>query len=77
MRSAERLTAGNYRRIARGAGLTPQHVARTLKGKRGASLHVAYRIAKAAGVSLDELYAFITSHPDIVVRGRRTRGDQG
>ena len=69
------LGPGNYRRIARKAKLSPQHVGRLLKGKRGASFHVAARVAQAAGVTLDALYAFITSQPELIIKGRRTVAD--
>jgi transcriptional regulator with XRE-family HTH domain len=67
------LGEGNYRRISKKAGLSPQHVARVLKGMRGCSLHVAKSIADAAGVSLDALYLFIASQPKFSLEGRRTR----
>lgn len=73
---ASRLEPGNYRSIARGAGLTPQHVSRVLRGMKGTSLHVAARIAEAAGVTLDELHAFITAQPSLVVRPRQTMLDR-
>ena len=67
-----KLEAGNYRRIHRASGLSPQHISRVIKGSKGASLHVAKRIADAAGVSLDELYSYIVYSPELNVRGRRT-----
>ena len=67
------LGPGNYRRIARTAGVTPQHVARVLRGERGASLHVGARIAKAAGVTLDQMYEFISNSPTLEIKGRHTR----
>ena len=69
------LQSGNYRRICGKAGLTPQHVARVLQGRKGASFHVAARIAKAAGVTLDEMHAFIAASPALEVKGRRTVAD--
>lgn len=55
----KKLGPGNYRRIARHTGLTPQHVSRVLRGLRGCSLRVAAKIALAADVDLEELYRFI------------------
>jgi transcriptional regulator with XRE-family HTH domain len=72
--TASRLGPGNYRRIARIAGLTPAHVGRVLRGTRGASFHVGARIAVAAGVTLDQLYTYIAQSPELEVRGRRTVG---
>lgn len=69
------LGAGNYRRIFRTSGISPQHIARVVTGRKGASLHVAKRIAFAAGVSLDEMYNFIMSSPLLAVRGRHTMAD--
>lgn len=69
------LGRGNYRSIARRAGLSVQHVSRTLRGERGASFHVAARIAKAAGVTLDEMHRYIMASPSLNVQGRRTKGD--
>lgn len=66
------LEPGNYRRICRGAGVTPQHIARVVTGRKGASLHVAKRIADAAGVTLDELYLFIMTSPTLNIKGRPT-----
>jgi transcriptional regulator with XRE-family HTH domain len=57
------LGPGNYRRIARGAGLTHQHVSRVLRGQRGASLAAASRIADAAGVTLDDLRFYLEDLP--------------
>lgn len=70
-----RLGPGNYRRIAKSAQLVPQHVSRVLKAQKGCSLEVAARIARAAGVSIDAMYAFIASHPHYRNRGRRTRAE--
>lgn len=70
-----RLGQGNYRRIAAVSGLTPQHVGRVLRGIRGASFHVAARIADAADVSLDELHRYIVGQPGLRIRGRRTTQD--
>lgn len=69
------LAAGRYRHIARRVGCAPQHVSRVIKGERGASLHVAARIAAAAGVSLDQLYRFICASPKLNIKGRATRRD--
>jgi transcriptional regulator with XRE-family HTH domain len=73
--TVSKLAPGNYRRICRGCGISPQHIARVVTGRKGASLHVANRIAVAAGVTLDELYAFIVNSPALKVRGRRTVAD--
>ncbi len=70
------LGPGNYRRIARGARLTPQHVGRVLGGRRGTSLEVGARIAAAAGVTLDQLYAFIKATPSYHNHGRKTMADR-
>lgn len=53
-----KLTEGNFRRIARATNLTPQHVGRVIKGAVNTTLTTAYQIAKAAGVTLDELYEY-------------------
>ncbi len=55
------LGQGNYRRISRAAGLTPQHVSRVLRGKKGVSFQTASRIADASEVSLDDLRNYIES----------------
>lgn len=47
--------------VARKAGLSRGFVYRVLKGQRGLSLNTAARIAKAAGVTLDELYHYLSS----------------
>ncbi len=74
-RVAKLLGPGNYRRIARSAKLSPQHVARILRGLRGASFHVAARVAQSAGVTLDQLHAYIVAQPGLVIKGRKTRGE--
>lgn len=56
------LCAGNFRRISRLTGFTPQHVGRVLKGSNGATLESAAKIAKAAGVTLDELSEFVAKN---------------
>ena len=56
----QRLGPGNYRRISRKSGFTPQHVSRVLRGVTGARLDAAAKIADAAGVSLDQLWRYIT-----------------
>ncbi len=53
------LDSGNYGRIARASGFSIPHISRVLTGKRGTPLKSAARIAAAAGVSLDELHAWI------------------
>lgn len=53
-----RLAPGNYHGIARRSGLSLQHVSRVLRGIRGATLTTAARIARGAGVSMDELVAY-------------------
>lgn len=52
---AARLGPGNFGRISRRAGVSKFHVARFLKGYRGASFDIAGDIAEAADVSLDDL----------------------
>lgn len=54
------LGPGNYHRIARGSGYTPQYISRVLRGKIGVRFHGAAVIAEAAGVTLDELWNFIS-----------------
>lgn len=51
----ERLGPGNFGRISRQAGVSKFHVARFLKGIRGASFDIGGDIAEAAGVTLDDL----------------------
>src|SRR5215207_3587791 len=80
MRSVETLARslgrGNYGPIARKAELETAHVSRVLRGMRGVSLVVASRIADAAGVSLDELRAFIEATGETsYLRTRRTHYD--
>lgn len=54
------LGPGNYHAIARNAGMTPQHVSRILRRRHGTSLEIAAKVAKAAGVTLDDLYTYTT-----------------
>lgn len=61
----ERLAPGNYHRISRASGLSLQHVSRVLRGIRGASFDTASLIARAAGVSLDQLHAYRTANRGI------------
>lgn len=67
------LGRGNYIKIARGAGLTPSHVGRVLRGLRGASFHVAARIAVSANVTLDQMYDYIYAQSELTIRGRQTQ----
>lgn len=69
------LGPGNYRRIAKVAGLSSTHVSRALRGERGLSLVIAARIARAANVTLDELYTHISASPRHRPFGRRTRAE--
>ncbi len=55
------LGSGNYRRIAKGVGVYPQHVSRFLKGRTGASWDVACRIADVAGVTMNQLREYRNS----------------
>lgn len=71
------LADGQYHTIARKSGLSPQHVSRTIKGERGCSFHIAYRIAYAAGVTLDQLYYFIHQSSTLAVKHRATRKERG
>jgi hypothetical protein len=62
------LNTGNYRRISRATKFTPQHVGRVLKGTKGTTLDGAALIAVAAGVTIDELHAYVVRARE---RGRR------
>ena len=57
----KKLGQGNFHAIARKADINPAHVSRVLRGLRGASMDTAGRIAKAADVTVDELYAYIAA----------------
>lgn len=71
-----RLSIGQYGKLARMSGMSKQHISRALNGYRGLSFHSAARLAMAADVSLDHLYAFILSQPRLTFCGRKTRGDK-
>jgi transcriptional regulator with XRE-family HTH domain len=49
------LGPGNYHRIARETGVTPQHISRFIRGLRGATFELAIAVAESAGVGLDDL----------------------
>lgn len=53
------LDSGNYYRLAQQTGLVRQHISRALNGKGRLSLEAAGRIAKAAGISIDEVEKYI------------------
>lgn len=54
---AEKLGPGNYQGVAKRSGVSRWHVGRILSGRaKGWSPDVGYRIAQAAGVTVDELY---------------------
>ena len=74
-RPTEKLCSGNYRRIARLSGLSLSHVKRSLTGQRGLTLYTAHLIAKAAKVSLDQLWHFIQHEAQArdTEFGRRTK----
>lgn len=65
-----RLT-GNFANVARLAGTTHQHVMRAMKGENRLSFGMAVRIAKAAGVSVDELAAHVYSGDEEMQRQLR------
>lgn len=67
------LGPGNYGRIARLSGTSPEHVSRVCRGLRGTSLIAAHRIAEAAGVTLDELYRYVSTSSTFVATGRKTQ----
>jgi transcriptional regulator with XRE-family HTH domain len=54
-----KLGPGNYRRIGRLSGFSHQHISSALRGENGLSLDSAAMIARAAGVSLDNLHRYI------------------
>lgn len=56
---AQLLGPGNYSRIAEGCGLSRPFVGRVLRGERGASLESAVKIARSAGVRLEELNRYL------------------
>jgi len=60
-RTIAKLSAGNYRQLARDTGLSRQHISRVLRGMRGLSLDSANLICAAARVSLDQLNLYIES----------------
>lgn len=53
------LGPGNYKPLARKAGLSAVHVSKALRGKVGLTLDAAARIADAAEVSIDDLLYYI------------------
>ena len=59
---AELLGPGNYRRIAKEAGFTSQYISRFLRGQRGAKFATAKRIADVAGITLDQLWAYVEAN---------------
>lgn len=58
---ADSLGRGNYKPLARKAGLSAVHVSKALRGKVGLTLGAAARIADAAEVSIDDLFDYIDS----------------
>ena len=58
------LGTGNYKRIGREVGVSPQHVSRFLRGIKGATFGMASEIADAADTSLDDLRWFIGCNID-------------
>lgn len=53
----KRLSPGNFGRIAKRTGHTKQHISRVCRGLRVPSFDVAANIARAAGVTMDQLHA--------------------
>lgn len=64
---ADSLGPGNYKPLARKAGLSAVHVSKALRGKVGLTLGAAARIAEAAEVSIDDLLDYIDSQAQIKV----------
>lgn len=64
---ADSLGPGNYKPLARKAGLSAVHVSKALRGKVGLTLGAAARIADAAEVSIDDLLDYIDSQAQIKV----------
>ena len=54
------LGPGNYKRIGREVGVSPQHVSRFLRGIKGATFKMAGGIADSADVDMDDVRWFIT-----------------
>ena len=58
------LGTGNYKRIGREVGVSPQHVSRFLRGIKGATFGMASSIADSASISLDDMRWFIEQNID-------------
>jgi transcriptional regulator with XRE-family HTH domain len=56
---AEVLGYGQYGSLARKTGLSRQQVSRVMKGLSGTPLTTARQLAKAAGVTLDEMAMYV------------------
>ncbi len=61
------LGPGNYHRISRATGVTPQHVSRFLRGMRGATFDTAVAIADSAEVGLDDVRFYINKLVEVEV----------
>lgn len=55
----EQLGYGKLLRLARLTGTGVEHLAKAWKGKRSLSFTTAYRVAKAANISMEDLYKTI------------------
>lgn len=61
---ARRLAPGQYLSLSQATGLSRQHIANVLKGRGseaegGISLFAAARLAAAADITIDQVYAFV------------------
>lgn len=58
-KTQQKIDAINRSEVARETGLHVSYVSRVLAGKRNPPLTVAAKVAKAVGVSLDELNGYL------------------
>jgi plasmid maintenance system antidote protein VapI len=67
---AAALKATNYSALARQVGTTPSFISLLFGGRRGASMGTTGKLAKALGMSMDDLHRHLTR-----VQGRREKAD--
>lgn len=70
---AEVLGYGQYGSLARKTGLSRQQVSRVMKGLSGTPLTTARQLAKAAGVTLDEMSMYVEYQVKKRSGGRKRR----
>lgn len=73
----QKLGYGKYSKLALATGMRVEHISRVWRGQRSVSFTAGYRIAKAAGITMEQLYAVMCADPQSICRREQAAWEAG